>query len=66
MSVNGLLSAFALRIGVDIPLKLDSTSVNNPNQGGKGDSDWASVPTIRFVPVQRERLTTKHLQGKRR
>jgi hypothetical protein len=34
---------------VDIPLKLDSASVNNPNQGGKGDSDRASVPIISAI-----------------
>jgi hypothetical protein len=42
---------------VGLPLKLDSTGVDNPNEGGEGDTDWASVP-IRQSPFDRSRDIT--------
>lgn len=67
MSVKGLLSAFAkdLHKG-NIPLKLDSAGVNDPNQGRKGDSNWTSVPTISGIPYHIKELTTKHLPRRRK
>ena len=49
MSVNGLLLDFVIVQEMDIPFKLDSAGVNNPHQGGKGNSDRASVPAISFI-----------------
>jgi hypothetical protein len=42
---------------VSLPLKLNGTGVDNPNEGREGNTDWTSVP-IHQPPSDRIRYIT--------
>ena len=43
--MNGLDISMIKLLAVDhLPLKLDGTGVNNPDEGRKGNTNWTSIP----------------------